>query len=419
MVVLLIVLVAAAMTSGWIAVMNAQLQYAAQYVEVSKREIAFANASAIAREYFLTQALTKSSAPGVTIDLGNGWGGVEIPATGSTPLSTFQKRAGYNHFAPGNGDGYSESVTVLLKAGAVEQSGTFFLNSRSAALGGAPLVLNSPASGISGTISVVGLSTLWQAGGTYSLRSTTFALRAQPAANLIGIGGASVPPTNFPFVPMTGSEVGGVPSYSGALNVINNTSGINSLRLMAVTSAPNGLSVVDGSIDFQSNGVDCDGAGVVELNLANPALGNVLITGNVTTLRFLGQTSEADRTIAGNAAAIIVVVHQTLPATDLAAVELTQSNHRKLALAVKSVSGNPMPILFPAGGTGSWRLLLTLESTPLSIQITGGAQSILGGIQSDRNISVVSGAVNILQEPDPKLMERLAARNGWVEAFVQ
>jgi len=418
LVVLAIVMVAAAITAGWISVMTAQLQYAEQYFTSSKRRVALANAAAMTRQYFLTQVLTRSSGPGASVDLGSGWGAVIIPATSTTPLTTFQKAAGYNHFSPGNGDGYSQSVSAVMSAGSVSQSVTVLTNSRSPVLSGIPVVMNSPSVSLSGTVVNEGASLLWQPAGSFALRSRSFFLPAAPSNATVGSSGAAIAPSNFPFVPITGSESGGAASYDGTLNVIQNASGINSLSTMVVNSSPNGLNIVDGSVSFSGNGVECDGGGVVTIDLANPALGNVRVTGNVTNLIFTGQTTEADRIIAGNAVAVLVVVNQSLP-PELTDIEFGQSNNRKLALAVKSNSGAAAVLRFPQSGVGGWRLLLTLESVPATMQISGGSQILVGGIQSDQGIAVTGGSVTIAQEPDPKLLERLAARGGWLEVFAQ
>ncbi len=418
LVVLAVVLVAAAITAGWISVMTAQLQYAEQYFTSSKRRVALANATAMTRQYFLTQVLTKSSGPGASIDLGDGWGAIVISATNDTPLTTFQKAAGYNHFSPGNGDGYSQSVACAISTGSTSQSITVLVNSRSPVLSGIPVVVNSPAGSLSGTVLNEGASLLCQATGSFSVQSGSFFLPAAPSNALDSSSGTAIAASNFPFVPITGSESGGAASYDGTLNVIQNASGINSLSTIVAMSSPNGLNVIDGSVSFNGNGVVCDGTGVVTIDLANPALGNVRITGNVTNLIFTGQTTAADRIIAGNAAAVLVVVNQLLPPA-LNNIEFGQSNNRKLALAIKSTSGAAAVFRFPQSGVGTWRLLLTLEAVPATIQLTGGSQILVGGIQSDSAIAVTGGSLTVAEEPDPKLMERLAARDGWLEVSAQ
>ncbi len=284
------------------------------------------------------------------------------------PLASFAKAAGYNHFNPGNGDAYTYDISVAMTAGGEPFTRLLQAKSRSAVLAATPLWLGAQAGTVTGTIATGGETLIWVPDGTYSVASATFALAAQPAGGLLDLDGDDIGPSNFPFVPMTGSEIGGVPSYLGALNVVNNESQVNSLALVAISSAPNGVQTISGSSPSETDGVTCDGAGNVEIDLLEAGLGNVVITAGVTRLRLVGQTTEADQIAAGNAAAILIVV---LDATNLAQIDLERANLRKVVLAIKKPGvGAGTLVNFPQAGTGAWRIVLTVENTPVTFQTT-------------------------------------------------
>lgn len=413
-VVLSIMLLTTAITAGWLVVMTSQLAYVEEFSAGTQRRIALNNATALARQYLLVSALTKNSGSGAGADLGDGWGSVAIPASSGAPLTTFQSSSGENPFNPGNGGGYTEDLVVTMAAGGDEPVRRFQMRSRSLALSGTLAVFQAPVTAVSGTLAVSGQTLLWNPAGTYSVTTASYTAPSQPAAVL-----SNIAPGNFPFVPQTGSEIAGAPNYQGQLNVVANTSGINSLVAMAAASAPNGMQTITGSDASDEDGVHCDGSGNVTIDLLDHQLGNVVITGNVTHLTFTGQTTAADRTSAGNAAAVLVVVNQTAPPTNLTEVNFTNSNNRRLALAIKTASGSATTFRFPQAGTSTWRLLMTLEATPVTFDLGGASQIIVGGLQSDRAVSVSSGSLSLSAETDPKLLDRLAPRTGWIEAYTQ
>jgi len=415
---LILILVAAAMTAGWVSVMGAQVLYAGEFATAVQRRIAFENASAVARQYALTNVVTKNSAAGVSASVGSGWGAVTIAASAGAPLTSFQKVAGYNHFNPGNGDVYAEQIAVSVTAGDASYSRVLQVKSRSPILGGTLAQIHAPALLISGSASSSGRTVFWEPASSISIASQSFGMPLEPSNTLAYAGGGTALPSNFPFAARTGSEVMGVSNYAGALDVVANASGINSLAVMAAASAPNGVQSVSGSTSSNANGVVSDGAGNVTIDLLDATLGNVVITGDVTNLVFTGQTTGADRVTAGNEAAILVLVNQDSPATNLAQVDFNNSNYRKLVLAIKTASGVATSFNFPQAASGSWRMMLVLESTPVTLLASGGL-TLEGGIQTDRAVAIGSGSLALQQETDPRLLDRLAPRDGWVEMYEQ
>lgn len=416
-VVLVLILIGAMLTMGWMAVMGSEVQYVEQQSAAIKRRIATENVTGMARQYILSSVLTRDGAPEASADVGDGWGSIQFAAATGAPLTTFQKAAGYNHFNPGGGEGYTSDYTVSFTVDGEETSRLLQAKSHPALLDGSPVILGSGADLVAGSVSSAGETVIRNPLGTFSLASNSFTLTSLPTGDLIGLGGTEIVPTNFPFVPLTGSENGGVASYDGFLNVVANSSGVNSLAVVAFDSAPNGVQTVYGSSVLDADGVSCDGVGNVEIDLLEPALGNVLILGGVTHLTLVGQTSAADEISASNAAAILILVSQTDPPTDLVQVDLQNANLRKVVFAIKSVSGQENVINFQDSGVGAWRTAFILENSPVKFLLSGGSQSIVGGILTDRHVVVEGGSLIMNLESDPKLLDRLMAREGWVEAY--
>lgn len=419
--VLLVVLCAfvlsAALVGGWVALVSSQVHYVEQAGAAMGRRIAFHNATALAKQAVFSNFLTKSTLPAVAFDFGNGWGAISIGEMSGAPLLSFEQPNGINHFNAGNGGGYTRNIQVDIEAGGRDVSRIILARSRSTVLSGIVAISHTPGTTISGTASTFWQTLVWQSAGSISLASGSFVFPAAPANAITNPDGVAVAPSNFPFVPITGSEIGGVPAFNGSLNVIANQSGINSLLTMAGVSAPNGVRFIQGSTVTDSNGLVCDGAGVVTLDLLNPALGHVVMLGEVTQLIIEGQTNDVDRIAADDMAPVVVISAQDSPVTDLAQVDLADGNARRLILAIKSPTGNATTVNFTTPGGGTWRGVMVFESTPVTFQMFGGARTLIGGWQSDRDLAIANGSVGVAVEPDPKLMDRLTARDGWLEIY--
>jgi len=416
-VVLALIMVAGAVTAGWMMTMTSEIEYVALASESAKRRIAANNATALVRQHVLSNVLTKAGAIGVTADIGDGWGAVTIPDSTGTPLTTFDPPPWYNHFNPGNGGGYALNPyggAVAMTANGESFSRLFLVKSRSSVLSGTPVALHAPSASVTGTMTVNGQTLLWLPTGTYSLASATFATPATPNANILA--------SNFPFVPLTGSESGNAPDFNGALNVVANTSGINSLAAMSITSALNGRQIVNGEVESDpssgTNGVISDGEGTVTIDLLNPDLGNVVIEGGTDHLILQGQTSEADRTAASNAAAVLILVYQNNPVTNLTTVEFQNSSLRKVVLAIRPVTGiGATTFTMQPADEAAWRTVFTLENTFATFQLNGMSRTLIGGLQADQPVVIQGGSLSVAPENDPKYLDRLTARDGWVEVF--
>ncbi len=436
---LIVILVGAAITAGWVAVMSAEARYVETFADAAKRRIAVGNATGLARQHLLTNFLTKrlTNEAAVTADVGDGWGSITIPGVSVTPpapplvpLDSVTTADGWNHFNPANGDGYAVTVPVEISAGGSTGTRYFLARSRSSALAGSVLISNkpylSPAATVSvGSLAVGGQSLLWQPNSPNGYSLTTESFNAPslpiPTLSLMNSAGTSLAVSNFPFVPLTSGDVGGVASFDGKMDAIANGSGTNSLAVKAA-----GAVSITGLSGTTANGVTSDGAGTVTINLTHPELDNVVIVGETNRIVFEGQSNLAQETYAGNQIAVLVVVIQpvgqpTDPSTglpmDLANVDFKLTNNRKFVFGIWKASGID-PVNFNFLQAGKWRGIFSLENCAATINVPG-SKNLQGGIQSDRSITTVGGTLAITTEPDPKLLDRLTTRDGWIEVFTR
>ncbi len=420
--VLVIMIAGAALTAGWLAVMSAQTGYVDQFSAGVKRRIAFNNGHALAQEYLLAQVLTKTGAAAVTATVtdsgGVDWGSVDIAATAFTPLTTTSKFAGYNFFNPGNGDGYAVSLTATITSRegsdvTRQQIRRYFARSRSPLLGGDVFIAALPpvAMSVSGTTYAAGRSLVW-AGGTYSLQTASFTVPpVPPSLGLLTLpngSGQNQPGSNFAFPPLTSGDVGGVPAFNGALDVVANSSGLNSLAVAATTY---GARPIPGA---SVPGVTDDGAGLITIEIGDPAFPGVVITGTSDRIVINGQISDDDYAAAGNLGAVSIVVVQDA----LMNITFNHRNARRAVLAIKKSTPADVTCDFPNPGSGGWRLLVTLENVP-TVWTPAGSLVLTGGIQTNSALSVTTGSLTITPELDPRLLDRLTARDTWVESYNQ
>ena len=414
LVVLAIMMVATAVTAGWMMTMTSEIEYVALTADSAKRRIAENNATALVRQHVLANVLTKAGSTGVTADIGGGWGAVTIPNSTGTPLTVFDLPTYYNHFNPGNGGGYSLNPyggAVSMMANGQSFTRLFQVKSRSSVLSRTPVALHAPSAAVTGTMGVAGQTLLWLSSVPSSLTSTTFAMPGTP--------GSSILVSNFPFVPQTGSETtSGAPAFNGTLNVVANNSGINSLAVMSMASSLYAPQTVYGGTESNTPGVQSDGEGTVTIDLLNPDLGNVTISGGTNHLILKGQTSAAARTAASIAAGVLILVYQDNPQTNLTTVEFQDSNLRKVVLAIKPVTGiGVTTFTMQPTDEATWRTVFTLENTQATFQLNGMSRTLHGGIQMDQPVVIQGGSLSVSPETDPKYLDRITARDGWLEVF--
>jgi hypothetical protein len=410
--VLVVILVGGAISSGWVAVMSAETAYVETMTDSAKRRVAVGNATALARQYLLTRLLTKSvaSAPEFTADLTDGWGRMTIPAIGAAvePMAATDAPDGWNHFNPAEGAGFSDRRLVAIRQldGDPPLVREFLLRSYATELAGSLLVRNETPVGstvtnvVAGSLSVGGEAVLWRAEvGTITAGSFN-----APTASLPDVAVA-----NFPFVPRTGGDnVLGVAAFDGRLNVVD--------RLAAKVPSSQ---AVQGFGTSSVTGVTSDGSGTLTFDLANPNLERVFVDGRTTRIIFAGQTTLEESEAARNAIAALVVFVQPLGSENLADVDFLGVSERKLVFAVKKIDGSLAATNFNFTGisSGQWRSIFAAENAELTLNVGAGTREIVGGLRSDRDVAVPTGAISISREPQPRLLDRLTARDAWLEVF--
>lgn len=413
---LLLLAVAGVITAAWLTLMTARSGLVGEMAAAVQRRIALENSRALAQEFLLERVIASSSGVAFSYDLPDpAWGGIRVPAWNAAPLLSVQKAAGVNAFNPGNGDGYTLDLAVTLVDGDANPSRRFSVKSRSPLLAGRVLVSQAPtltpgAAVAIGALTVGPAAFIWSPNLAMAFVPASFAL--PEGAATLAFGGVLMNDLAQPRQ-VANPRLGGAPIFDGQFDTIDNAApAANSL--VAKTA---GGTLVSGSSPLAVNGVSCDGAGNVTITLNTAGLGNILIAGEVTALTLAGQAG-VNNAAADDLPALLIVLDQPLSSTrDLTTLTLSGHNRRRVVLAVKKAGGaGTLPLQFTTAGA-DWRLLLELENTPVSLTASGSAL-LRGGIRSDRTIALGGGAVRIAAETDPKLLERLASRNAWVESNV-
>ena len=421
---LLLIAVAGALTAGWIAVVTARSTMTEQMTAASQRRIALENSKALAQEFMLERVIPSVSGIAFSYNLDDpAWGGISVPAWGSAPLQSIIKAAGVNHFNPGNGDGYTLDLAVTVRDGDANPLRKYQIKSRSPLLAGTLLSSQTPtitpsASIAIDSLAVSGAAFVWKP--TLSMTFTANSYSTPDAVTAVSFTNSASSPLamNNLSLPrqIANPRTGVAPFYTGQLDAIDNTDlAANS----STTKATSGGGVtVNGSTPSSSNGVVCDGSGNVTITLSDPALGDVYIPGEISTLTLTGQATINNAAADDLPAILIVVAQPSGSSRDLTSITLNQHNSRRLDLVVKKAAsiGN-LPVNLPTA-SAAWRLLLEIENTPVALTAAGTA-IIQGGIRSDRTVALSGGALSLILETDPKNLDRLATRTAWVESFAQ
>ncbi|HEY8899546.1 MAG TPA: hypothetical protein VIM61_03985 [Chthoniobacterales bacterium] len=430
---LLLVAVVGVLTAGWLSLVTARANYVEQLAAATKRRVAYENSRSLASEFLLERLISSTSGTAATFALADPtWGAITVPAWSSAPLLSVEAPAGVNLFSPGNGDGYTfvpndNANNYILLGDGISNTPSiprkFQLRSRSPLLSGTLLVSQTPTLTPSATVAFSGLDTagltfLWTYPTSIGLTSNSYTtLPGVSLFSILSLGGNTVLMNNLALPrQIANPRTGGASFYAaGQFDALDNSNpAANSSRAKVTTAAVNGLV----SDNDNSDGVTCTAdplgllPGTVTVTLDNPALGNVLITGNVLTLNLVGQSTYPNAA-ADDLPAILILIDQSSGVLPI--VNLSLQNSRRVILAVKSTAAVlPLVMNFTAISP-SWRLLLELENVPVNINAIGFVSQI-GGIRSDRSVLVVAGSVRILPENDPKFLGQLATRTAWVES---
>ena len=156
---LLLIAVAGALTAGWIAVVTARSAMTEQMTAASQRRIALENSKALAQEFMLERVIPSISGIAFSYNLDDpAWGGISVPAGVVRRCNSIIKAAGVNHFNPGNGDGYTLDLPVTVRDGDANPLRKYQIKSRSPLLAGTLLSSQTPTITPSASIAIDSLA---------------------------------------------------------------------------------------------------------------------------------------------------------------------------------------------------------------------------------------------------------------------
>lgn len=408
----------------------------------SQRRLASNNNRALCQHYFLRRGIANNST-GATLNIGNGWGKIDIPASSGNPLGSQQTFTLLNYFSPGWNGGFTNDVIATAYqpvpfGGGAEHSSELRvqLKSRSPLLAGNLLVMHHPlntgagsSSAIQGSIQVNGHATLWKdtdlVGNVGSLNVRSYDHPDMIAENILNLSSNHIPPTNFPFFPRsTGYDqptTSGSPITDGRFNMVQLGADVtppdgdaiykrNTLyHKMVANSSP---TVVDGSFDYTVGAVSGDDVGGqrrITINLNDPAVSPVIINDGVYYVRIRGYSSAA---LGDSEPPGFIIIRSN----DLISLEFENNNFRRLVVGMQSASYRTVPVAFT--NATSIRMLLTAEKTGMTWNApVGGSVAIQGGIRTDSTINVASGLLVLNREANPEPLELMDPREAWVEMY--
>ncbi len=422
--------------TAWVSVLDARNGQVNTIEAAMVRRISAENGRAAAKEYLYRNVVTKSSGAAYSESLSGGWGSFTLAAWGTEPPMSSTAASAFNHFGPTPYSSYTKDFTITISDGVSNLTNLFRVRSRSPMLGGDLFTLHQPTltpaatNTITGPFNVLGRAVIWSGEPTSNVDDLDAEQYVNPdtAASTLLLGnpgGGAVRPDNYPLAPATNNESGGA-AYNGTLNVVDGGAGNEENSMLAKMSSP---SVVEGSVVLApTNGVACDGAGRVDIDLDDPSLPNLEIR-DVSEIYFIGQTTPAeDAAAAALPPVTIVSVRTSVAQRELLSVRMFDRNFRRLNLGLKKLVGaqNLVCFFYDADTNPTWRMLLTLENSPTVFQnVYQGVVTIQGGLQSDRSLALVNGldafpgSINFENETDPGTLEAIASRTAWIESYRQ
>ena len=424
---MILVMVGGLAMTGWIVLLGARAQYTEQQLASVQRRIAESNARALTREYLLESVVAFASGGGGTFTSGGGtsWGQTVIPSWSDPVMSSTAFPAGNNLISPAGGFPYAATFSSDLSNGGDTSTYKAYVNSRSPLLAGDLLVMHSPFTtslSVSGSLDVEGRAVIHAPGSpnSYSFTADDFAVpRGTTGFSVANAAGTWLAGSNFPLGPETAGPSGSDPGFTGNLAVIDNADNPgNSLYAKLTTGGFSSISV-SGATSTNNRGVVSDGSGNVSITLDDDFMTNVIVT-EALTVTLVGQDTSGELADADLLPGIMILVLQGV-GTDLTTVSFQDQNNRRVIFGIlKTANQTEVQFNFTSSLTDiDWRLMTTLEGTPIVLNKTvGGTLDLFGGIRSNGSVSVAAGtAVTLKTEEDPKLLNRLADRRAWVELY--
>ena len=380
--------------TAWVSILDARNGQVNSIEVAVARRIRAENGRAAAKEYFYRNVVTKSSGAAYTGTLAGGWGSFTIAAWGAGAPMASISISPMNQFGPVPYGSYTKNFSVTINDGVSDLTNLFRVRSGSPMLGGDLLTLHTPTltpgatNTITGPINVLGRAVIW----TGEPPANVSDLDAEQYVNPDGAGltllldspaGGVVMPDNFPLAPVTNNEYGGA-AYGGKLNVVDGGVGNEENSILAKMSSP---LLVEGSVSLPlTNGVTCDGAGLVEIQLDDPNLQNLEIR-DADRIYLTGQTNATLANVARVLPPVTIVsVRTSVLQRELVNFRIFDNNYRRLNVGLKKLVGN-QALAFSFDNLSiknpTCRMLLVLENTPTIFgNVYTGDITIQGGLQN-------------------------------------
>lgn len=423
--------------TAWVSVLDARNGQVNSIEAAIARRISAENGRAAAKEYFYRNVVTKSSGAAYSETLPGGWGSFTVAAWGTEAPMESISDSDYNQIGPNPYLSYTKDFTVTISDGVSDLTNMMRVRSASPMLMGDLFTLHSPTltpastNTISGPFNVLGRAVIWTGEPTVNVDDLDAEQYvnpdvAGPTLLLSAPGGGVVLPDNFPLAPVTNNEFGGT-AYGGSLNVVDGGVGNEENSMLAKLSSP---TIVEGGVEISpaSNGVSCDGLGLVTVELENPSLPNLEIR-DAYRINLVGQATGAAETAAAALPPVTIVsVRTSVLQQELLSVRMFERNFRRLNLGLKKVVGTQdlYCYFYDDDQDPVWRLLMTVENTPTVFQnVHEYYVTILGGLQTDRSITLINGldafpgSINFEIETDPGSLKGIASRTAWIESYWQ
>jgi len=431
-------MVCAAGTFGLLALMSivqARVGQVEAHQEECLRRVRELNGRQLAKEVAFRRIWTSASGTAETVEIPGGWGRIEVPAWSDGAFSTTDRASFFNHVGPMPAQlPYEEEVAISVYGRVDATDGSWFTDAPTRVvatriqtyptlLGGYVLDARRQEAVrvVSGELTVHGRALVWQAPGSdnvfsfraQELRGSSASLAKDGVEVLAAAGGTPLSPVNLPGLTLPNwfqeAAPGGYPVIYGDDWAPFNGNAVGGS--MAAQTAAAGAVTVQGNTTYDQNGIACNGAGTVTVDLNNLNLPSMILN-SVTSLVVNGQTFPAQMIALENLVPTRIVVQNS----NLVTVQFRHANRRPLIVTMGGGAGaSEVPVTFDAGA--DYRLILLNDRIPLRFA-SGGRVDLRGGVCTDHDLVVGSGEFHLHPETaNPSYFEAMLWRSCWVESY--
>ena len=412
---------------GMVAVVQSRVFMVEASEEKAVRRVRLLNGRQLAKELLYTRVLAHGTGTGATVALSDNWGRVTLPAWTSNPYTTDQISAVSNPVCPSPDlEPYVISQTASIYT-VVDSSSNWSdpepfvcnLNAQNTALAGYLLDARRPAGSSSGNsvsdnLLVNGRALVFE--NTEQNNGFRFEANSVNApAPCLALSNFSPTiisrPDNFPMLPLPEGVPGGV-YVKGDRSCIDAGNTMVSELLRFVQSQGQ---TIQAETSVDSNGIQADGSGVVNVTVGSFDLTHTIIQGSLTTLNLIGQMNAIEGVAVENLAPVIIITNST----DLTTVNFTNYNRRPFILANTVGEANSALVIsyvFPA--STDFRMFFIQQDANTHFVLSGPA-TIRGGLSLDFATSVSGGTLTVEEETNKSFFQLILPRSVWLECYRQ